>query len=1209
MRRPGAAFELRDLSRCKDGQTSGALAGSLDESGAGSPHSILAVWREAGEWWANEPYREVQRFIDARGIRREEETLLPSLGALARSGQEDYQEDNTIEVSERARKIRDEKVSAACGSLPPSYYENQLWHRATDRLTPNPITQSPKSKIIPSREARRDDWGMTTGYSGIKAVRIAKSNAPPYVPLHVYSGYAFGRGTMLAEEIPLIAAGLGISACAITDPMSLVGAVEFSKACRKHGLKPIVGATFEMPEGGELVLLARTKRGFRNLSQLITACHLEEPRLFPLCSWERLARFREDLICLTGGDAGPLNRLLVRRDFAAAESLIQRLIAIYGRENVYVEVEHSYLPWQIPTNRLLIELAEKLNLQPFAGGLVTHARPEDFPVQDILTCIDTLCTVEEIVGRKLPRDPSQPEAARYPERALNAERYLKAPEEMGPPDLSGSGCRINPAVPVSQMIADRIDDDVLPERTQLPQIYDDDNHALREITMMGAYQRHDKITNKLRSRLDYELKRIIGLGYARHFLAAYDMVRWADAHQIQFSGRGSVVDSAVAFCLGFSRIDALKHNLHFDRFLPVDGSKRPDIDIDFEARHRDDVREYLTQKYGRDHVATVAAVGAYCTRGIVREVGKALGLPNETICFLAKRIHGGVPAHQLESALEQRPELKDSHIPKERFQWVFRLAEKMMDVPRNMRAHSSGVVISDRPICETVPVMGSASVPEIDDSRLTIDDFRQPSGNRQSSIVNSQSLPSRQSLRIIQWDKRSAKYFFDKFDVLCLRGQDVLAGTESRVRINSADFSVTRIPTDDPETYRAMRSGELIGIPQSASPAMRQAHIRLKTENLHDASLVQAGIRPGVGGAVKLNQLIARRLGKEKYSFEHPELEKILGHTYGIIVFQEQVDQLLQTFCGFSSGQAEDLRDSIYKKRREDFTKEITDELLKKVIERGFSRPIAEKVVDYVVGFKGYGFAEGHALAFAEISIRSIYCQQNFPSEYFAALLSAQPAGYYGPCTIVNEARGRGVIILPPDLNRSEEEFTVEDVLDHGLVIPGGGIRIALSQIANLSKLTRERIARWERAKPFAHSPAAKPLQEMHSVAYRRDGGAAVMVAESECLGSRWSDENKGTPPTRAPRLSEPLPPTPPRPCLGSRWQGENDDPPLARATRLSLPHAEEEGQIPNSKFQSFFDFAAKICPERDELEQLILCGFFDSVHPNRRALLWAIPA
>ncbi len=1114
----------------------------------------LALWREAGEWWANEPYREIHRFVDDKGVRRAEETLLPSIGTLGGSTQKPYIEDNTIEVTERARKIRDEKVSAACGVLPAAYYADRAKERDF-REGGDRYALGMKVKM-PAREARRDDWGMPTGYSGIQAVRTQKKH-DTYVPLHVCSGYAFGRGTMLAEELPLVAASFGIGACAIADPMSLVGCVEFSKACKKYGLKPLIGASFELPEGGEIVLIARSKRGYVSLSQLITECHLGEPRCFPLCNWERLARHSRDLICLTGGDVGPINRVLIRRDTKAAETLLKRLIAVYGRENVCIEIERSYLPWEITVNRQLLELTERESLTPFAGGLITHARPEDFAVQDLLTCVETLCTVEEIVGRKPARHEDQPQIARLPERAINAERYMHTPDEMRAlfadrPDLLAS----------TRVIAERVDDEVLPDRTQLPEIFPDDNQALRELTQIGMYQHYEKTPSKLKSRIEMELNRIIELGFARHFLAANDMVRWADEHQIHYSGRGSVVDSAVAYCLGLSRIDAYKHNLHFDRFMPVDGSKRPDIDVDFESRRRDDVREYLTRKYGRDNVATVSAIGAYCTRGIVREVGKALGLPPETIGFLAKRIHGGVPAHQLESALENRPELRGSGIPRERFKWVFQLAEKLMDIPRNIRSHSSGIVISSQPLSETVPMMWSGASARLTEGSGVLGYSGIEEATDTSTPQHSNTPPPQ--IRIVQWDKRSCKHFFDKFDVLCLRGQDVLAGTEERIRVNTKDFSSTRLPIDDPETYRAMRSGELIGIPQSASPAMRQAHIRLKTKNLHDASLVQAGIRPGVGGAVKLNELIARRLGKKQYSFEHPQLEEILGHTYGIIVFQEQVDQLLQTFCGFSSGQAEDLRDSIYKRRREDFTQQIQIELEETIVGRGYTRPVAKQVVEYIVGFKGYGFAEGHALAFAEISIRSIYCQQNHPSEYFAALLSAQPAGYYGPCTIVNEARGRGVDILPPDVNSSEEEFAAQDIVSGNLAIPNGAIRVALKQVALLSDSTRKRLIAHPRIAVERH-----PEREVtrHSAIHN----------------------------------------------------------PQSNIRLDSAPHgyavAQDEGQSPihnpqskicnqsTIRFTSIFDFAAKVKPERDELEQLILCGAFDSLHSKRRALLWAIPA
>jgi error-prone DNA polymerase len=381
------------------------------------------------------------------------------------------------------------------------------------------------------------------------------------------------------------------------------------------------------------------------------------------------------------------------------------------------------------------------------------------------------------------------------------------------------------------------------------------------------------------------------------------------------------------------------------------------------------------------------------------------------------------------------------------------------------------VVISREPIADTVPVMYSGM----------------------------------ESVKIIQWDKRSAKHYFDKFDVLCLRGNDVLSNTQERVRLNIPEIDVEDLPIDDPHVYETMRKGQLIGVPQSASPAMRQAHIRIGTENLKDASIVQAGIRPGVGGAVKLNELIARRKGKE-YTFLHPELERILGPTYGIVVFQEQIDMLLQTFGGYTSDEAEIARESIHKRRRDKYIDSVREDILERIAARGFSREVAKEVFELVAVFQGYGFAEGHALAFAEVSVRSIWCQQNFPGEYFAALLDAQPAGYYGPTTIANEARIRGVEVRQPDVNLSELKYRVEPVHsdDPPISVPSGAIRVSLEQISGVSKQLRERI-------------------------------------------------------------------------------------------------------IEERPFKSVFDFAQRLRPERDELEQLVLCGAFETLHPNRRALLWAV--
>lgn len=1057
--------------------------------------TILAQWREAGEWWSASPQLEWTRYIDDKGIRRETSRELPSLGIPPRRKPKPMCEDHREEWSLRARKVRDVKVAEAMGIVP------------REKGNPHMVGTGANGRY-------RDYYGIRENKSSYG--KSATCQPTRYASLFTQSGYDFGSSTILAEEIARLAAEGGFASAAIVDTFSLVGAVEHVKTCRKHGIKPILGANFILDSGEHLVLYARSKIGYEQLSQLISECHLGEPRLFPMATWSRIEKYTRDLICLTGNHRSAVGIAIMHGNLTEAENQLRKLIALYGNNNVFIQIERCALPWQNALNEKLLALAEHCDVLPVAAIRTCHATSQGFPAQDILHCAHTLCTVEEIIGRKPTRHDLQPTLPNLPTREINAERYFRRSDQLerlyaDRPELLENTFRFS----------ERIEDDVLPSRTHLPQLFDNPGHTLREVTYLGAYEKHRTIEPRLRKRLEHELSRIIELNFAGHFLATWDACRWAEEQKILFSGRGSVVDCAVAYCLGISRIDAFRHRLHFDRFLPDDGSKRPDIDIDFEAKRRDDVRNYFIRKYGHNRVASVAAIGAYCTRGIIREVGKALGIPQETISYLAKRLHGGVSPDQLESALEKRPELAGSPIPKERFQWVFSLAEQLMDVPRNMRAHSSGVVISSRPIAETVPVMWSAG-PGIDLEH------------------SDEALPN---LRIIQWDKRSCKYFFDKFDILCLRGQDVLSGVQERIRVQNPNFQVTDISLEDPETYRTMRAGELIGIPQSASPAMRQAHIRLRTENLTDASLVQAGIRPGVGGAVKINELIARRRGKP-FAYEHPLFEKVLGNTYGIVVFQEQIDMLLQEFVGCSSGEAEDLRESIHKHRREDYGEKVRDELVARVVANGFSESVASHTIELVAGFKGYGFAQGHALAFAEISVRSIYCQQHFPAEYFCAILSAQPAGYYGPTTLANEARNRGVIMLPPDVLLSDELYQVEDVQslqDPQLIVPRGGVRVGLMQVLGLNKETRKRIVETGR----------------NSIS----GGLARTIGASR----RNADQRE------------------------------------KQATSLD--------QSVTPRFASFFDFCMQVNPNRDELEQLILCGALDSLCSNRRAMLWAIPS
>ena len=335
--------------------------------------NTLAHWREIGEWWENEEPREFRRFIDTLNIIRETDKGF-------RYGENGHTQPR---LSSKLR-VRDEKVAKAMGYAPePTYSDYQT-----------------------------------------------KQRREPLALLHAVSGYSYGRSTMHASDILTYPEAQGYEAVLLADIFSLTGAVEFAKVAKELGCQALIGSTFEMEDGGEIILVAKTPFGYQNLSQLISVCHIEEPRLFPLCTWERLTRFPNDLLCLTGGDAGPINRHLTKGNKEAAQKTLQRLVDLYGQSNVFVQIERCYLPWEARTNRLLLDLASAMNVTPVAGNCITHHRPQHFPAQDTIVCIETLCAIEEVVGRKPRRTPEQPEVQQRPMRGLNAERFLRSTAEM-----------------------------------------------------------------------------------------------------------------------------------------------------------------------------------------------------------------------------------------------------------------------------------------------------------------------------------------------------------------------------------------------------------------------------------------------------------------------------------------------------------------------------------------------------------------------------------------------------------------------------------------------------------------------------------------------------------------------------------------------------------------------------------------------------------
>jgi DNA polymerase III alpha subunit len=426
---------------------------------------LIAKWREAGSWWQGEPTHEYTRNRDALGVRRETVTQLdrvfkPQQTTLPISASLDHREDWSL----RARKVRDEKASIAVHGKP--------------------------LPLI-----------LSKGFAEVK-----------YAPLHVLSGYSFGRGVMLTEEMVQFASNAGLPALALTDSFSLAGALELAKYAAMAGIKPIIGSSFTLETGGEIVLLAANATGYQNLSKIISDCHLLEPRQFPLLRFEYL-RNTEGILCLTGGSVGPLVPILARRDYRGAKALLEKLTHRFGHTNVYLEVERSYLPFEHRHNELLIELASETGLIPVAAGMVTHARPEHFPVQDVITCAHHLCQIDEVWGRKPYRHESQPVRFHLPERGLNAERYLRTASEMAERYTDAPYLLEN-----TLRVAERIESDVTPNRTVLPNLYDHPEQMLRDITWSGAFEKYHHIPAKLRKRIEHELERIQRLGYAGHFL-------------------------------------------------------------------------------------------------------------------------------------------------------------------------------------------------------------------------------------------------------------------------------------------------------------------------------------------------------------------------------------------------------------------------------------------------------------------------------------------------------------------------------------------------------------------------------------------------------------------------------------------------------------------------------------------------------------------
>ncbi len=858
-----------------------------------------------------------------------------------------------------------------------------------------------------------------------------------YVPLHLHSPYSHLDGASTIRKLVERARELGLEALALTDHDSVSGAVEFHKRAREAGLKPIQGAEVTMEDGGHLVLLAQGPEGYAHLCRLLTRAHLENERGRPRLKY-RYLRGAEGLICLTGCRRGPITREIIRGQFSRAREWAVRLLRIFGPENLYLELEGNRLPGGARLNRYLMELAEELSLEVVAASNVHYARKEDFWIHDLLTCVRTLTRLEDV----------------HPERRLNAENYLKSPREMSeifPRRALENTLRVADRCRPALVLGERMYPDFpLPPGTTA-------DAYLRQLVYRGAEERYGEVTAEIARRLDHELDIIRRLGYAGYFLLVWDVCNYARRRGIRYAGRGSAADSAVAYCLHITEVDAVGRGLLFERFMSLERAERPDIDVDFDARYRDDVANYVYEKYGRERVAAVCTYNTFRVRSALRDLGKAMGFSSAELDFLAKRVPYYC-SRDIEAAVREVPELRDSGAPFGRYRRLFEAVKAVVGLPRHLGTHLGGLVICREPLTNVTPLQRSAK-----------------------GVV------------ICQFDK---EYVEDlgmvKLDLLSLK---TLSVVEDAAKATRLDYET--IPLDDEDTYRMINRGETVGVFQLESPAQRALQARLGARTLEDIVASVALIRPGPIKGNMVEPFIARRKGEEPITYLHPKLKPILEKTYGVVLFQEQVIEIATAIAGFSPGEADRLRRVMTHARSHADMAEIGEVFVAKARRRGVSREVAETIFSYITGYASYGFCEAHAAAFGTTAYKTAYLVKHCPAEFYAAMLSHQPMGYYPPNTICNEARRRGIAILPPDVNESGEDFLVQR----------GAIRVSLKQVKGMRGDTLRKIM-------------------------------------------------------------------------------------------------EERERAP---FGSLGDFCRRVRPNREVAENLVLCGAFDSLHPNRREALWRL--
>ena len=802
-----------------------------------------------------------------------------------------------------------------------------------------------------------------------------------YVELHACSAFSFLRGGSFPEQLAETAAELEMSAMALIDRNGVYGAQRFSVAAREHGVRPIIGAELSMEDGENLPVLVENRIGYKNLCELLTQAHLRSEKGKCAVQWDELPQFAEGLVALFNASLANCRASVSdandsRRFTETPYKPIEMLITIFGRENVFVEVQRHFLRGEERVNRELVDLARAHRLSILATNGVQYAKPYGREVLDVFTCIREHIHLD-VAGKLL---------------AQNAERHLKSDREMR--ELFRD---LPEAIENTTRLAERLTFSLENLGYEFPEFSVPAGHSmdsfLRTIVWFGAQQRYAAVSAKVKRQLEEELALIIKLGFPGYFLIVWDIINFCREHNIMVQGRGSAANSAVCYCLGITPVDPVSNNLVFERFLNENRKGWPDIDLDLPSGdRRESVIQEIYRRYGKHGAAMTANVISYRGRSAAREIGKALNFSPSILDRFSHLFANGDFPH----TLDLQSQIEQAGLPKShpRMPAFIRLYQAIYGLPRHLGQHSGGMIICQNKLSSFVPLENA-------------------------------SMPGRV---VAQWDKDDCEDLgIVKVDLLGLGMMSVMQDALELCRERGRPLDLAHIPKDDEKTFEIMQHADTIGVFQIESRAQMATLPRMKPKCFYDVVIEVAIIRPGPIQGDIVHPYLNRRAGKEPVTYFDERLKPVLERTLGVPLFQEQMLKIAMIMADFSGNEAEELRRALSFHRSEERMNKVSVKLRAAMERKGVAPDKIDKIIQSISSFALYGFPESHAISFAILAYGSAYLKVHRAPEFYASLLNNQPMGFYTPATIVKDAQRHGVKVKPVCVNESDFRCTVID--------------------------------------------------------------------------------------------------------------------------------------------------------------------------------------